>query len=347
MNLPDIKTGGKSAILANDANQWTRAIKELDARVGTLQKENRLFEDATRFIKYNSDTDSQAYSVVQIGSLILDDGIDARTLKLTNGYKVDLSRGYIDFGITGPSGILANSTGKVLTSGTTAVRINIQSVYHNYADIEHGSEALISGWQGRARILWKASATTGEQWCIVEFPTTDWVWKRCKVTPYVGTYPSAHSFVTCSGVLTDSVGEYLPCIYSLNDSIETALVGITGPTVPIASTHYIPVHFGYAPAYVQYAPEMSIPISWSGLDFGTVHFKWYGSTDSIGFKTLGVAPEGRYVLVMAASGGRPQLYIATSDYDPVTETITAAPVNISGGASENERTFNVVSWGDI
>jgi hypothetical protein len=265
---------------------------------------------------------------------------------------MDLSKGYIDFGIAGPSGILANSTGKVLTSGTTAVRINIQSIYHNYADIEHDSQALISGWQGRARILWKASAITGEQWCIVEFPTTDWVWKRCSVYPltasgYPYPYPLDHSFVTIYSMPTDDYGQYIRLTAPINDSIETALIGITGPTTAKAANHYIPAHFGYAPAYVRYDSGMYKPSDVGGQDFGTIQHRWYGSTSSIGFKTLGYAPEGEYVYVLATSGGRPQLYIATSDFDPVTETIEAAPVSISGGAGTISKTFSVVSWGEI
>lgn len=52
-------------------------------------------------------------------------------------------------------------------SGVCFAQVDINHVQHQWADIDSGSTVLQSHWHGRAEILWRETATTGEQLCLV------------------------------------------------------------------------------------------------------------------------------------------------------------------------------------
>lgn len=52
-------------------------------------------------------------------------------------------------------------------SGVCFAQVDINHVQHQWADVDSGSTVLQSHWHGRAEILWRETATTGEQLCLV------------------------------------------------------------------------------------------------------------------------------------------------------------------------------------
>lgn len=53
-------------------------------------------------------------------------------------------------------------------AGVVLCRLNVNHVQHAWADVDNSSTLLQSKWHGRAKIIWKSTASTGEQDALVE-----------------------------------------------------------------------------------------------------------------------------------------------------------------------------------
>lgn len=64
--------------------------------------------------------------------------------------------------------------GRVATSGTIAVQVNVVDALHTHADVTPSViNSLTSGFAGTAEILWKESGT-GLNWAVIRFPVIDY-----------------------------------------------------------------------------------------------------------------------------------------------------------------------------
>lgn len=52
-------------------------------------------------------------------------------------------------------------------SGVAFVKLNVNHVQQHYCDVDSGSTLLQSKWHGRGEILWKSTASTGEQDAVI------------------------------------------------------------------------------------------------------------------------------------------------------------------------------------
>lgn len=62
---------------------------------------------------------------------------------------------------------LTNKLVECQVSGVCFAQVDINHVQHQWADVDFGSTVLQSHWHGRAEILWRETATTGEQLCLI------------------------------------------------------------------------------------------------------------------------------------------------------------------------------------
>lgn len=53
-------------------------------------------------------------------------------------------------------------------AGMAFVRLNVNQVQQTWADVDSSSTLLQSKWHGRAKIIWKSTASTGEQDAVVQ-----------------------------------------------------------------------------------------------------------------------------------------------------------------------------------
>lgn len=65
-------------------------------------------------------------------------------------------------------GVADGDVGPFLLSGLVVARLNVNHVQQQWADLDSGSTLLQSKWHGRARIVRKATASTGEQDALVQ-----------------------------------------------------------------------------------------------------------------------------------------------------------------------------------
>ena len=280
MEFPPIKHGG-DPLSAPDVNKLTRGLREINSLIPRGVTASAAGQDGVlRDVKYTETTNANAYGVVMLCDELLTDVAEVRRNSITEAIAPDLGNGSIDFGIAGVGGVIAGGVANVLVSGISPVVVNIQNTSHEYADIQHASEFLISGWQGRAKILWKETTATGEQWAIVKFIAEEWEWR--KIYSASGAVP-ASSFAEITGY--DDGKKAFTVKQPSEDSLDATQVCISEATPMTASGQYSIAHVGYAPASVIHTGDTPSV----GDDFGTKESSWDGEKDKTGFKACGVS----------------------------------------------------------
>ena len=329
MEFPPIKHGG-DPLSAPDVNKLTRGLREINSLIPRGITASAAGQDGVlRDVKYTETTNANAYGVVMLCDELLTDVAEVRRNSITEAIKPDLGNGSIDFGIAGVGGVIAGGVANVLVSGVSPVVVNIQNTSHEYADIQHASEFLTSGWQGRAKILWKETTTTGEQWAIVKFIAEEWEWR--KIYSASGAVP-ASSFAEITGYDDDK--KAFTVKQPSEDSLDATQVCISAATPMTASGQYSVAHVGYAPASVIHAGDTPSV----GDDFGTKESSWDGEKDKTGFKACGV------------SGGRASVSPFSSKagiYYPFdSRTNVNIPSTIITGTSSGDIYSNTMTLGE-
>lgn len=148
-----------------DANLVAESAETFQ-NLGLPKGRQRLYLPDWATVELRNDTGGNlaAGRVLEIGALLTTD-IERDSL-LFEG-ETPAPDGADLFAVTS-EGVASNDFVMCQVSGLCVCRLNVNHVQQTWADVDSSSTLLQSKWHGRAKIIWKSTASTGEQDALVQ-----------------------------------------------------------------------------------------------------------------------------------------------------------------------------------